>query len=105
MEIQRLPSLGERSTFNGDTGREVSKLDEKEQLRIDAKNRVRKWVQDIPDFRNYGPHELMESPSFLSQDGTDLHPSSRDVLHEAYAAESKVGCFRIFACFSLRRKK
>ena len=102
MELQRLPSVGERTDFNGDTGGEDSTLDGKEQLRLEAKNRVRKWVQDIPDFRNYGPHELMESASFLSQDGTDPHPAS---LHEAYTGERKVGCFRNFSCFSFRRKK
>jgi hypothetical protein len=105
MEFERLPSLGERSAVNGDMGTDASKLDEKEQLRMESKNRVRKWVQDIPDFRNYGPHELAESPSFLSQDGTDPHPSSRDVLHEPCTVDSKVGCFKTFSCFSLRRKK
>ena len=105
MEFQRIPSTGERSSLNGDMGSDASKLDEKEQLRLESKNRVRKWVQDIPDFRNYGPHELMESPSFLSQDGTDPHPSSRDLQYESSAAESKVGCFGNLSCFSLRRKK
>jgi hypothetical protein len=104
MELQHIVSLGERSACNGDVRSEVSMLDEKELLDLEAKNRVRKWVQDIPDFRNHGPHELMESPSFLSQDGTDPHPSSRDVLHESCTVESKVGCFAMISCLSRRKK-
>jgi hypothetical protein len=102
MELQHIASLGEGSICNGDVRSDVSMLDEKELLDLEAKSRVRKWVQDIPDFRNHGPHELMESPSFLSQDGTDPHPSSRDFLHESI--ESKVGCFGMISCLSLRKK-
>ncbi len=99
MELQRIPSLGEKSAVGVIYENDVSNLSVDEQLRQESKDRVRKWVQDIPDFRNFGPHEFSESPSFLSQDGTDMHASS---LHES---ESTIRCFRIFSCFPLRGGK
>ena len=99
MEIQRIPSSGEKSAVSVILESNISKFSEDEQLQLESKDRVRKWVQDIPDFRNFGPHEFSESPSFLSQDGTDMHASS---LHES---ESTVRCFRILSCFPLRGGK